>query len=182
MPARVLFLHPSAGGYGADRQLRILALGLDRDRFAPVAVLGEEGPLAEDLRAAGVPVHVRPMAVLRRTLARGRGAGATAAALAADVRAVGAIARRHDAAIVHTNTATLLCGQAVARGAGAAHVVHVREIFAGAGPARLWPLLRRRLARADALVCVSGAVAAQFGGLPRTVVLHDALDAAPRSG
>ena len=37
------------------------------------------------------------------------------------------------AAVVHTNTSIVLGAQAVATAAGAAHVVHVREIYPGAG-------------------------------------------------
>ena len=55
------------------------------------------------------------------------------------------------------------------------HVVHVREIYAGLAP-RAWPLWRRRLMQADARICVSGAVAEQFGGYGAgTHVVHDGL-------
>jgi len=52
----------------------------------------------------------------------------------------------------------------VARAAGAARVIHVREIWTGGGPAEraLWPLMRRRLLRADALLGISQAVCDQF--------------------
>ena len=42
---RVLFVHSSAGGYGADRQLRLLATSIAAARV----LLPFEGPLAEDL-------------------------------------------------------------------------------------------------------------------------------------
>src|SRR5207247_2764008 len=57
------------------------------------------------------------------------------------------------AAIVHSNTSVVLAGQPVAEGAGAAHLVHVREIYTGAGgplTAALWPLWRRQLLNAGA--------------------------------
>ena len=53
---RVLYLHSSAGRYGADRQLALMAAGLDRARYRPLALLPFEGPLADDLRGAGVEV------------------------------------------------------------------------------------------------------------------------------
>src|SRR5207244_10251469 len=59
-------------------------------------------------------------------------------------------------------------------GLGVPHVLHVREIYSGATSglaARAWPLWRWRLMRANALVCVSGAVAAQFD--PRAHIIHD---------
>ena len=62
----ILFLHSSAGRYGADRLLLALAAGLDRDRFTPVAVLPERGELAGLLEDAGVEAVVADLAVLRR--------------------------------------------------------------------------------------------------------------------
>ena len=174
----VMFIHGSAGGYGADRQLRVLAEGLDRARFAPLVVLPEEGELAAPLREAGIPVHIEPLAVLRRDHLRGRRLVDTIAGYRRNVRVLGALARAHRARIVHSNTSLVLCGQAVADRAGAAHVISVREIYeqtGGTGAALLWPVLRRSLLRADALACVSQACASQFGGSERAFVLHDAV-------
>jgi glycosyltransferase involved in cell wall biosynthesis len=76
----------------------------------------------------------------------------------------------------------VVSGQAVANRAGTAHVQHVREIYAGAagrtGEA-LWPAFREHVARADALVCVSQAAAAQFDGRAAPVVLHDGVPRVP---
>jgi len=61
-------------------------------------------------------------------------------------------------------------------------VLHVREIYAGAGgraERALWPLLRRRLLRADALACVSASVAAQFGDVLGVHLVPDAARNAP---
>jgi len=182
--ATVLFLHASAGRYGADRQLEALVEGLDRQRFRPVVVLGAQGALVDRLRESGVEVHVRPLAVLGRRLASGRGAGSLALKLARDRAAIGGLARKRGTAIVHTNSSIIVSGQAVAAGADALHVQHVREIYAGSAGAMataLWPLYRRRLLRADALACVSRAAAAQFDGSGRVLVLHDGLTWAPRT-
>lgn len=195
MPGRalsrpVVFLHSSAGRYGADLQLLALAGGLDRSRFRPLAVLPERGELAGLLEERDVEVIVRPsLAVLRRNL-RAAGGGAAPLDLARrarrDGRELGALARERGVAIVHANTSVVLSAGAVAHAAGAAHVVHVREIYrapgeAGRGRAQaaLWPLLRRRLEGANALLCVSGAVAAQFRS-QRAFVVHDGLVRTPR--
>jgi hypothetical protein len=63
---RVLYLHSSAGRYGADRQLSLLASRLDPERYHPLVLLPFDGPLAADLRAAGVEVLTGELAVLRR--------------------------------------------------------------------------------------------------------------------
>ena len=172
-PRTVLYLHSSAGRYGADRQLHALATGLDPARYAALVVLPDDGPLAGDLRRAGVEVFIRPLAVLRRALMSPRGLGQVARAFAADAGGLGRLARARDVALVHTNTSVTLGGAAAARIAGVPHVWHVREIYTGFE--RWWPAYRRLLLTADALPCVSAATARQFDGAPQVSVLHDGL-------
>lgn len=178
----VLILHSSAGRYGADLQLLTIARGLDPARWRAVCVLPEPGELAPLLEAAGARVVVHPLAVMRRRLANASGALALARAVARDRRVLGALARELRAAVVHDNTSVVLAGGAVARVAGAGHLVHVREIYAGAAGVAgrvLWPRARRRILRADAVACISRAVADQFGGAPNVHLLHDGLSRTP---
>jgi glycosyltransferase involved in cell wall biosynthesis len=161
----VLYLHSSAGRYGADRQLAAIVGGLDRASFRAIVVLAEDGPLVGDLRDLGAEVLVRPLAVLRRELMSAAGLARVGASFAADAGGLGRLARLHDVALVHTNTSVTLGGAATARIARVPHVWHVREIYAGFD--RWWPTYRRLLLSADALPCVSEAVRAQFHGAPR---------------
>lgn len=144
-------------------------------------MLPERGELAERLEAAGVELTVRPLAVLRRRLLSPGGMARLAVEAARERGALGELAR--GAAVVHSNTSVVLGGGAAATAARIPHVMHVREIYAGAAgrlAARGWPLLRRRLMGADARICVSGAVADQFndgneGWGSGTFVIHDGL-------
>jgi len=172
-PRNVLYVHSSAGRYGADRQLLLMASGLDPARYRPLVVLPELGELGRDLRDAGVEVHVRRLAVLRRALMTPRGMAGVGAAWAADARALGGLARSRRVALVHTNTSVTLGGAAAARVAGVPHVWHVREIFSGFE--RWWPGLRRVLLSAAAIPCVSEATRAQFAGAHKAELLHDGL-------
>jgi glycosyltransferase involved in cell wall biosynthesis len=140
-------------------------------------VLPGHGELAADLRAAGVEVLVRPLAVLRRSLMSPTGIGRVAASWAADAGGLGRVARRNEVALVHTNTSVTLGGAAAARLAGIPHVWHVREIYAGFE--RWWPAYRRLLLTADALPCVSEATCTQFEGADAARVLHDGLAVDP---
>jgi glycosyltransferase involved in cell wall biosynthesis len=141
-------------------------------------VLPEAGPLACDLRAAGVEVLIRPLAVLRRSVMSPRGVRRVAAAWAADAGGLGRLARSRDVALVHTNTSTTLGGAAAARIAGVPHAWHVREIYAGFE--RWWPAYRRLLVTAQALPCVSAATCRQFDGAVPAFVLPDGLAVEPR--
>jgi glycosyltransferase involved in cell wall biosynthesis len=172
-PARVLYLHSSSGHYGADRQLQLLATGIDRRRYEPLVVLPGPGVLADALRGAGVEVLERPLAVLRRGLADPRGAAGLSGAVARDSVALARVIRRRRVAIVHSNTSVVLGGAPAARLTGIPHVWHVREIYARYGAA--WPVYRRVLGSAAALPCVSAATAAQFHGEAPVSVISDGL-------
>jgi glycosyltransferase involved in cell wall biosynthesis len=176
-PARtVLYVHSSAGRYGADRQLALLASNLDPERYRAVVVLPDEGPLAGDLRDAGAEVHVRPrLAVLRRALFTPAGVARVIARAAADARGLARLARARGARVVHSNTSVTLGGASAARAAGLPHVWHVREIYADFP--RWWPAYRRLLLSADAVPCLSEAARAQFGDAPNAPVIHEGLPA-----
>jgi glycosyltransferase involved in cell wall biosynthesis len=141
-------------------------------------VLPEAGELADDLRAGGVEVLVRPLAVLRRSLMSPAGVTRVGAAWAADAGGLGRLARSRGVALVHTNTSVTLGGAAAARIAGIPHVWHVREIYAGFE--RWFPAYRRLLLTADALPCVSRATCEQFLGAPESFTLHDGLAYPPQ--
>jgi glycosyltransferase involved in cell wall biosynthesis len=175
----VLYVHSSAGRYGADRQLLAMASGLDPARYRAAAVLAEDGPLAGDLRARDVDVVVRPrLAVLRRALFGPAGLARIARRYASDRREVGRLATERGAALVHANTSVTVGAQAAAARARLPLVVSVREIYADF--ARWWPAFRRFLRRADALACSSEPVRAQFGADPRARVIHEGVTAVAR--
>jgi len=176
-PRTVLYLHSSAGRYGADRQLALLAGGLDPARYRPLVVLAMDGELREDLAARGVEVVVRPLAVLRRASMSAGGLAAIAGAVARDAGGLARLARARGVGLVHTNTSVTLGGAAAGRIARIPHVWHLREIYAGFE--RYWPAYRRLLLSADALPCVSQATRAQLGTTAKAHVLHDGLALTP---
>ena len=153
-----------------------LAGGLHARGWDVRAVLPEHGALADRLEAAGVDLVVHPLAVLRRRLLSPGGVSRLGIQGWRDRGALAGIAS--DAVLVHSNTSVIL-----GRPHDVPHVVHVREIYADAASgvaARAWPLWRRRLLQADARICVSEAVAEQFGGHgPGTFVVHDGLTRSP---
>lgn len=170
---RVLYLHSSAGRYGADRQLHLLATTLDPERYHPLVALPFEGPLADDLRADGVEVLTGPMAVLRREHMTPLGLGRLARENAYQRHSVERLVRAHAVDVVHANTSVILGARRAATAAGARYVVHVREIY----PRKpvVWPIHRRALRAADAVMCVSRATRTPIGDGPNVHVVHDGL-------
>jgi glycosyltransferase involved in cell wall biosynthesis len=178
-PRSVLYVHSSAGRYGADNQLLHIARGLDPARYRALVVLPFEGELADALRDAGVEVVIQPLAVLRRADINPAGLARIARAARADRVVLGGLTRDRDIELVHSNTSVVLGGRAAAHAAGVPHVWHVREIYDGF---RAWPAWRRVLLGADAVACVSVGAARQFApnGMENVQVVHDA--AAPPAG
>jgi glycosyltransferase involved in cell wall biosynthesis len=174
MTETILYLHSSAGRYGADRQLLALASGIDRRRFTPVAVLPERGDLADLLEDAGIETLVAPLAVLRRAEL---GPRAALRLMRSHPDELEELALARDVALVHSNTSVTASGHTLAHTLGIPHVLHVREIYPRIPLA--WPAWRRRLLRAERLLCVSRAVASQFVDSEHVAVVYDGLTDAP---
>ena len=172
--ATVLYLHSSSGRYGADRQLHLIASGLDRDRYRPLVVLPASGPLQHDLQESGIEVLVRELGIIRRQHLSPGGIAGLARRTARDAVQLARLVARRQVALVHSNTSVVLSGAAAARLAGRPHVWHVREIYSRFGT--WWPAYRRLLLSAAVLPCVSEATAGQFAGIGgRARVLPDGL-------
>ena len=161
-----LFVHSSAGRYGADRQLTLLAGPGD------TVLLPFEGPLVDDLGARGAEVLLRPIPVLRRELLSPKGA----ARLARDVLAFQEPFRRlvaeREISLVHANTSVILG----LRRHAPILVTHVREIYPPTPV--LFAAHRHQILRSDAVIAVSHATACALGvaiATPSAHVVHDGL-------
>lgn len=136
-PLRVALVNHTARMGGGEFALLRIAERLDREVVAPVAVLGEEGPLADELRRVGIEVLV---SVLDARVGQQRKdelglAGLARPALiartAVAVIALARIFRRRGFDVVHTNSLKAhLLGGIAGRLAGARVVWHVRDHLA----------------------------------------------------
>jgi glycosyltransferase involved in cell wall biosynthesis len=162
-PLCVLFFHWNGDLYGASRSLLRLTSRLARARHRPVVVLGNRGPVAALLTAAGVEVrHTRWMAAIERTDLR-----SPLGLLRLVVRALVSIPlscvliARIRPDVVHTNASVVLTPAMAARIMGRPHVWHIRETFVEFP--RLWAVFQRFVAALSTrIVCISESVASQF--------------------
>ena len=129
---RVLQITQSLGLGGLERVVQTLCMSLDQERFDPrVLCLRKEGPIADELRAAGIPVTCLPY-------------DANRVDRFAFMR-VAEMMRRENINVVHThNTDALLTGALAARMAGVRTVVHTDH--ARAFPDRLRYMVAEHLA------------------------------------
>ena len=178
---RVLFLNGGADLYGADWVFFHAVTGLDPERFEPLVVLNNDGPLGERLRECGIEVRTARLGILRRRhltvggmLNRAWQVGRAARALAAQIR-------RERVDVVYSNTCNVAAGALAAGLTRRLHVLHLQEILVS--PALAWKVLSRYFAAfTHRIIAVSHAVrdhvrAQTPRAAERTVVVHDGIDA-----
>jgi glycosyltransferase involved in cell wall biosynthesis len=158
---RVLYLNPfSQEVSGPDESLRTLLAALIPRGLEAHVVLPAPGPQVPRYQALGAQVHFAPLAVLRRDLSFA--AAAYPARLARSALAVGALAQRVGAELIHTNMEVLLEGGLAARALGLPHVLHYRGNTIDR-PKWAFDLLVAAWSRAsDRIFCISGATAEIF--------------------
>ncbi|QDV05115.1 D-inositol 3-phosphate glycosyltransferase [Planctomycetes bacterium Poly30] len=144
----ILFTHPSAELYGADRTLLQVVEAIAERNASPqaegprapsrvVVALPRRGVLADRLEALGAIVEVGELgAALRADLAPGR-FGKFLHKARRGARFVESLVERHGVDIVHTNTTVLIGAAYGAHRSSAHHVWHVHEILDNPSWARL---------------------------------------------
>jgi glycosyltransferase involved in cell wall biosynthesis len=161
---KILYVANVSDLYGASRSLLRLTSRLVQDNHRVEVILPGDGPLRPRLEKAGVAVliHSGLPVISRRALKTPlEWLRLLVRSVASTIQLVAHIrASRPD--LVHTNSAVVISSGLAARLCGTPHVWHMREFFAGASP--LWRCYQRFMAGCSTrVVCISGAVACQFG-------------------
>lgn len=170
-PARILYVHNSADIYGASRSLLRLTRTIDRQRFTPLVVLPQTGPLVELLESEGVEVtvHSGVKAIDRYVIASWRVIPFLVALPVAILR-LRACVKSRNVDLVHTNTGVILTSALAAKLAGCPHVWHVRDWFQEFRS--LWiPYSKMITGLSDTIVAVSEAIAGQFANRSKIRVI-----------
>ena len=189
----ILFTHPSAELYGADRTLLQVVEAIAERQGSPgangarvpsqvVVALPRRGVLADRLEALGATVEVGELgAALRADLAPGR-FGKFLRKARSGARFVESLVKRHGIDVVHTNTTVLIGAAYGAHRSSAKHVWHVHEILDSPAWARsgVRSLIRRW---SDVAIANSRATAAAMldPRIERAVTIHNGV-AGDRAG
>lgn len=187
----ILYLSHSAQLYGAEQSLLQLLKGLDRDRFSPIVVLPQEGPLKRYILDRGVPVEIvssiKPWLTRRSGIVRLVNHLSLIPFLAQSVWVLRKLIRRYHVDLVHTNSLVIIDGALAAWLSGIPHVWHAREAFTEESPYHfLFGHQGRRIALSlighlsDCIIAISRAVGqslGQAGGASRLVIVYNAVDA-----
>ncbi|MBI4662366.1 MAG: glycosyltransferase [Verrucomicrobia bacterium] len=171
-PLRILYVHHNADTYGASRSLLRLAGGLRRERYVPLVLLAENGPLKAKLEAIGVEVIVRPVSVITRPVFHSWRIIPFLLALPVSVFHIWRLIRDRRIDVVHTNTGVIVSSGLAAKLARVPHVWHIRDWFQEFKG--LWSYYARYLLwSATRVLAVSRAVAGQFPKSEKVSVIHN---------
>ena len=174
---KILYVHSSAGLYGADRCLLSIARGLTSRGWEVHVAVPEDGPLVRELRQAGVNIIFLDPIVFRRDALTPRGALRLALGAPASIWRLYRLIRRENYDLVHSNTSVTLGGAVAARMSRTPHVWHFREIQTEFGfMLRLFEPVVRLLS--NRLIFITQAVADQFSDDRLRVkgkVIHDGI-------
>jgi glycosyltransferase involved in cell wall biosynthesis len=177
-PLPVLYVHGSASLYGSDKALLDLIANLNRDRFEPIVLVPENGPLIPALQRLDVDVYVRSLSVLHRNLNPLYWLHFFAH-LPHSIHGLRRLIKKRGVRLVHTNTSHVYDGALAARLIAVPHVWHVREINVGLSGVG-YPLGKLIYACSDRVLVISSAVGQAFWGEwdadPRIQVVHDGVD------
>ena len=170
---QLLAIHPVAERGGSDQSLLRILRSLPSAEFTCHVVVPAEPPLRSEFEAAGVVVHVVPMARLSRSH-RIHEWIAYAFGWPRAVARLTQIIRDHDIDVVHSNSLHSWYGWAAAAITHRVHTWHAREIVVQAGAALTVELfLARRFA--TTVICMSDAIAAQLDP-DNVVVIRETAD------
>ncbi|MDQ6736977.1 MAG: glycosyltransferase family 4 protein [Gemmatimonadota bacterium] len=184
----IVFVTGADEWYGSDYVLYELVRSLEGTEFDALVLvpddmssdIGAEQRLSGRLRSVGVAVHSIPLTVLRRRYMHPVGMVSLFVRSPRITRRALSVIPRDRVVLVHSHTATVLTGAAIAAALKVPHVWHVSEIVER--PAIVRRSLARRIVRsANVVIAVSQAVRrhlleTQPGAADRVEVIHNGLD------
>ena len=176
----MLFVHSTAGRYGADRSLLLLTTSLRARGWQVRVALGSDGPLHADLVASGVDVVRTEVGMLRGVYTKREWATFFMVGLPRAVRGLARLGRAAD--VVHINTSAMIGAQIGAFLSRRPVVLHQRETWSH--KPRMWAVYGRFSGRTStAVVANSRAVGAEMAALgfgDKVRVVHNGLVFRPR--
>lgn len=125
----ILFIHQSAELYGSDKTLLLLIRHINRERFCPVVILPNEGPLKKALELENIEVYITPVIKLHRKMFTPKNMVSLLKQIKQAFRIVNKINENYNFEIVYSNTLAVLLGYLFAKKNRIKHVWHVHEII-----------------------------------------------------
>jgi glycosyltransferase involved in cell wall biosynthesis len=125
----ILFIHQSAELYGSDKTLLYLVANLDKNKFFPIVILPNEGPLKIELEKENVKVIIAPVLKLYRKMFTPGNLLKFIKDYFKGIKTIKSIRKEYKIDFIYSNTLAVLLGFFFCFFHKAKHIWHVHEII-----------------------------------------------------
>lgn len=125
----ILFIHQSAELYGSDKTLLYLVANLDKNKFFPIVILPNEGPLKTELDKENIKVIIAPVLKLYRKMFTPSNLLKFGKDYFKGTKTIKAIKKEYKIDFIYSNTLAVLLGFLYCFFHNTKHIWHVHEII-----------------------------------------------------
>jgi len=125
----ILFIHQSAELYGSDKTLLYLVANLDKNKFFPIVILPNEGPLKIELEKENVKVIIAPVLKLYRKMFTPSNLLKFSKDYFKGIKTIKSIRKEYKIDFIYSNTLAVLLGFFFCFFHKTKHIWHVHEII-----------------------------------------------------
>ncbi|HLO74374.1 MAG TPA: glycosyltransferase family 4 protein [Flavobacterium sp.] len=125
----ILFVHQSAELYGSDKTLLLLLKHINKQKFCPIVVLPNDGPLKKELEKENIEVFITPVIKLHRKMFTPTNLLLLLNHFRQGFSTLNKLHKKYRFEIIYSNTLAVLIGFLFARIKGIKHIWHVHEII-----------------------------------------------------
>ena len=176
----ILFIHQSAELYGSDKTLLLFIKNINRNKFFPVIVLPNDGPLKSELEKLNIKVVIAPVLKLYRAMFTPKNLFAFIGDYRKGISILESINKEYKFDIVYSNTLAILLGLFYSKIKKIKHIWHVHEIIEHPKPiAWIFPKLLYYFT--DIIICNSAAtkeniVKRDFRNNKKCIIVHNGVE------
>ncbi len=175
---KILFLHSGAELYGADRILLEIVTNINKEKFQPIVVLPNEGPLVSELKKNNIKVEIIPYPIIRRKYFNIKGILKYFLEYRKAVNDICEFAQKEEVNIIHNNTIAVLEGISIKRKMNIPLIVHIHEMIEN--PKLVAKILYSIICKnATKIIVVSNAVKEHINKYykkEKAIVVHNGID------
>lgn len=125
----ILFIHQSAELYGSDKTLLYLVANLDKNKFFPIVILPNEGPLKMELEKENIKVIIAPVLKLYRKMFTPSNLLKFSRDYFKGIKTIKSIRKEYKIDFIYSNTLAVLLGFFFSFFYKTKHIWHVHEII-----------------------------------------------------
>jgi glycosyltransferase involved in cell wall biosynthesis len=125
----ILFIHQSAELYGSDKTLLYLVVNLDKNKFYPIVILPNDGPLKKELEKENIKVIITPVLKLHRKMFTPSNLLKFINDFFKGIKTIKSIKKQYKIDFIYSNTLAVLLGFFYCFFHKTKHIWHVHEII-----------------------------------------------------